>query len=262
MTDLIKYLFIGIIFYILFAAGKEGFALTSDIVASKSALDPNKFYFKGTRKVSNTVTPAANGGAGCQEFPDEVYKVAPPTNAVCKGDNSPDYYTFTTTALQGYDLNPKKFVSPPAFIRNRAGKRCMNAFGSNYQNGTKVGQYGGGNNQNCENGNNSKWMYDGNNIISVANPSMCVYHSDGNNGAQIILWQCRASQAPNGKPVWSYLPDGAFINNETGKALTIFNNDKFNDREFVQWDYNGGVNDDQKWDIMWGYGPNDFYNFG
>jgi hypothetical protein len=260
MTDRLKYLLIILILYFVIRSVREPFmALTADIFTNKNQLDPSKFYYKGTRKVSNTVTPSANGGVNCQEFPETVYKQAPPVNAVCKGDNSPNYYTFDQSALPGYDHRPMKFQN--AFIRNRRGQRCMNAFGNSYGNGTQVGQYGGGPNQNCDGGNNSKWTYDGINIISTAAPSFCLYHKDGNNGSEVALYQCRASNAAGGKPVWSYLPNGALINNEVNKALTVYNGQYNDDIKYVMWDYNGGVNDDQKWDIRWGYGPTDYWNF-
>jgi len=54
----------------------EHFVLTSNVVTDITQLDPNKMYFKGTRNTSATISPAANGGVGCTEFPAVVWMAA------------------------------------------------------------------------------------------------------------------------------------------------------------------------------------------
>lgn len=102
---LVLYLIGAFILYKLFVS-KEGFALGTDVITDSTKLDPRLLYYMGFRKTSNTKTPAINGGASCQEFPDVVYKPVPSTPAVCKttnvtGDNIDDNYIF------GFDPNNK-----------------------------------------------------------------------------------------------------------------------------------------------------------
>ena len=110
MTSIIIYLLIAYIFYKL-CISKEGFALSSgiisldDIKSGKASLDPTKQYFRGIRNVTSTTTPAINGGGGCAEYPDIVFKPAPKTDAVCKTwstDSLEDnMYIFDTKSLPG-----------------------------------------------------------------------------------------------------------------------------------------------------------------
>jgi hypothetical protein len=58
----------------------ENFALSpgiitlDDIRAGRATLDPNKQYFRGRRNTTSTITPQTNGGRGCPEYPDIVFK--------------------------------------------------------------------------------------------------------------------------------------------------------------------------------------------
>jgi len=110
MTSMIIYLLIAYIFYKL-CISKEGFALSTgiisldDIKSGKATLDPAKQYFRGIRNTTSTTTPAINGGKGCTEYPDVVFKPVPKTDAVCKTWNTDslqdNMYIFDTTALPG-----------------------------------------------------------------------------------------------------------------------------------------------------------------
>jgi hypothetical protein len=58
----------------------ENFALSpgiitlDDIRGGRSTLDPNKQYFRGRRNTTSTTKPQINGGTGCPEYPDIVFK--------------------------------------------------------------------------------------------------------------------------------------------------------------------------------------------
>lgn len=107
---IVIYAIIAFIFYKVFIK-KESFALSTgiitldDIRAGRATLDPTKQYFRGIRNVTSTTTPAINGGQGCTEYPDVVFKPVPATDAVCKTwtnatlDDS--MYIFDTTAQPG-----------------------------------------------------------------------------------------------------------------------------------------------------------------
>lgn len=67
---------------------KEKFALSSgiisldDIKSGKAMLDPAKQYYRGIRNTTSTITPQKNGGAGCAEYPDIVFKPVPPATVI------------------------------------------------------------------------------------------------------------------------------------------------------------------------------------
>ena len=67
---------------------KEKFALSSgiisldDIKAGRATLDPNRQYYRGIRNVTSTITPPTNGGQGCTEYPDVVFKPVPPATVI------------------------------------------------------------------------------------------------------------------------------------------------------------------------------------
>jgi hypothetical protein len=106
----IIYALLAYIFYKMFI-NKEGFALSTgiitldDIKAGRATLDPTKQYYRGIRNVTSTTTPAINGGQGCTEYPDVVFKPVPSTNAVCKtwtnATLEDSMYIFDTTAQPG-----------------------------------------------------------------------------------------------------------------------------------------------------------------
>jgi hypothetical protein len=52
----------------------ERFALSGTNFIDPSQLDPNKYYKIGTLSISNTISPAQNGGIPCPEFPKVIYK--------------------------------------------------------------------------------------------------------------------------------------------------------------------------------------------
>jgi hypothetical protein len=103
-------LLVAYIFYKMFIS-KEAFALSpgiitlDDIKAGRATLDPNKQYFRGIRNTTSTTTPQMNGGTGCPEYPDVVFRMVPATNAVCKtwsnSDLQDNMYIFETTAQPG-----------------------------------------------------------------------------------------------------------------------------------------------------------------
>jgi len=89
---------------------REGYyALGSDTFIDVTLLDPTKFYYKGTRKTSATITPGQNGGTTCSEFPDVVYQIAPAINATCQPDIQNSFYTFDTTSVKGNVIYPRFF---------------------------------------------------------------------------------------------------------------------------------------------------------
>ena len=99
-------------FFAIFPAGA-----TSDV----TLLNPNVYYTVGTRKTSNTTTPAQNGGTNCTEFPPNIYFPAAVVNAICAMpsytptslastvDNV--YYNIDNVAVLGNTYN-KLFLSP------------------------------------------------------------------------------------------------------------------------------------------------------
>ncbi len=108
--QMVIYALAAYIFYRLFIR-KEGFALSSGIISltdlqsGKVTLDPTKQYFRGIRNTTSTTTPQINGGRGCPEYPDVVFKPVPSTDAVCKtwsmSDLQDSMYNFETTAQPG-----------------------------------------------------------------------------------------------------------------------------------------------------------------
>ena len=78
-TKLIIYVLIAYIFYKLFITKEEfdlspGIITLDDIRAGRATLDPNKQYFRGRRNTTSTTKPQINGGTGCPEYPDIVFK--------------------------------------------------------------------------------------------------------------------------------------------------------------------------------------------
>lgn len=75
---------------------KETFALSTgiisldDIRAGRATLDPNIQYYRGIRNVTSTITPSSNGGKGCVEYPDVVFKPVPPSTTI-SGSNGWKY---------------------------------------------------------------------------------------------------------------------------------------------------------------------------
>jgi hypothetical protein len=67
---------------------KEHFALSTgiitldDIRAGRARLDPTKQYYRGIRNTTSTITPQTNGGRGCVEYPDVVFKEVPPATVI------------------------------------------------------------------------------------------------------------------------------------------------------------------------------------
>ena len=108
--QLIIYALLAYVFYKVFIS-KEGFALSTGIIpladlqSGKVTLDPTKQYYRGIRNTSSTITPQINGGKGCTEYPDVVFKPVPATDAVCRTWSYPDLqdnmYNFDTTAYPG-----------------------------------------------------------------------------------------------------------------------------------------------------------------
>jgi hypothetical protein len=108
--QLIIYALLAYFFYKIFIS-KEGFALSTGIIpladlqSGKVTLDPTKQYYRGIRNTSSTITPQINGGKGCTEYPDVVFKPVPATDAVCRTWSYPDLqdnmYNFDTTAYPG-----------------------------------------------------------------------------------------------------------------------------------------------------------------
>jgi hypothetical protein len=80
-------------------------------------LDQNTYYIVGTRKISNTTSPAQNGGEACPvEFPQTIYVEAPVRPADCiTRDSNPvlddTYYEMGTTAIQGITIFPRYFTT-------------------------------------------------------------------------------------------------------------------------------------------------------
>lgn len=112
----------------------EKFALSSKVFTDVTALDPSKFYYRGTRAVSNTVSPAQNGGTTCQEFPTEVYMLAEAINATCKGEIQDSFYNFDDVAVKATVLYPRFFaVSTPIFntTTKPTGYRWITFYGNN-----------------------------------------------------------------------------------------------------------------------------------
>jgi hypothetical protein len=70
----------------------ENFSLP--LVDASSNIDPDKWYFVGTRVKSRTLTEATGSGLPCVEFPGTVYKEAEPVNATCR-ENTVDNYSFS-----------------------------------------------------------------------------------------------------------------------------------------------------------------------
>ncbi len=109
-TQMAIYALLAYIFYKLFI-NKEGFALSSgiitldDIKAGRATLDPNKQYFRGIRNTTSTTIPQVNGGKGCIEYPDVVFKQVPSTDAVCKpwttAELQDSMYIFETQSYPG-----------------------------------------------------------------------------------------------------------------------------------------------------------------
>ncbi len=95
---------LGLIAYYKPLSEKFNFALDLGTTVNKSDLDPTKYYLIGKRNTSNTSTPSRNGGKDCTEFPEIAYKLAPPTDAVCKDNIMNDYYTWVDTQVSGKDI--------------------------------------------------------------------------------------------------------------------------------------------------------------
>jgi hypothetical protein len=80
---------------------KEHFALSTgiitldDIKAGRVSLDPTKQYYRGIRNTTSTITPQTNGGKGCVEYPDVVFKEAPKPVGITSNTNGWTYYKNT-----------------------------------------------------------------------------------------------------------------------------------------------------------------------
>ncbi len=98
------FLLLGLIVYYKPLSENFNFALDMGTTVNKKDLDPTKYYLIGKRNTSNTTTPSRNGGTDCEEFPEIAYKLAPPTNAVCKDNIMNDYYTWVDTQVSGKDI--------------------------------------------------------------------------------------------------------------------------------------------------------------
>jgi hypothetical protein len=66
----------------------EYFALSPGIFTDVTTLDSTKSYLVGRLTTKNTTTPAQNGGKGCQEYPETVYKLYVPPPIDCDIDVS------------------------------------------------------------------------------------------------------------------------------------------------------------------------------
>ncbi len=71
-----------------------GIITLDDIKAGRATLDPNKQYYRGIRNTTSTITPQTNGGKGCVEYPDVVFKEAPKPVGL-SGNNGWTYYKNT-----------------------------------------------------------------------------------------------------------------------------------------------------------------------
>jgi len=79
----------------------EYFALSTgiisldDIKTGRVSLDPTKQYYRGIRNTSSTIAPQKNGGKGCVEYPDVVFKQAPKPVGITSNINGWTYYKNT-----------------------------------------------------------------------------------------------------------------------------------------------------------------------
>jgi len=70
-----------------------GIISLDDIKSGKASLDPAKQYFRGIRNTTSTTTPQKNGGKGCVEYPDIVFKEVKPVGIT--SSNGWTYYKNT-----------------------------------------------------------------------------------------------------------------------------------------------------------------------
>jgi len=270
MKTLVKVALFALIFYFLFWRPREDFALPTNAVTDWKLLKPELYYFKGVRKVSNTIEKPMNGGKECQEFNEVVYTVAPAVDAKCRGENDIAYYNLETVSKKGKDIileieKPTPFKE--AFVRNNFGGRCWNVEGGSKDDNARLVQYGGGKGYDCEGSWNNIFTYDGNNIINK-NSGKCFYPGgttlNSANAAEIKQAPCRASQAPGGLPVWTFNPaKGYWKSNETGKCVGIYGglNNLGNDTPLIMWDC---IENDQtqNYGVFYNQYPGSYYNFG
>jgi hypothetical protein len=155
---------INIILYMLIQKRKEAFALSSGTVLG-TAIDPNKFYFVGTRSVSNTKTPAQFGGTECSEFPGSVFKLQAAVNAVCVGENDDKHYTFGDKPLPGVMLMNQDFN-----IQSEQSKFCWDIGGADKKAlGASVIQW------DCYDGDVNQFRYDpATKAIKNVNSGLCL----------------------------------------------------------------------------------------
>jgi hypothetical protein len=218
-----------IVMYILLAYlgykllfSKEGFAFSTNTTDDPTKLDLGKYYVVGKRTVSNTVTPATNGGKGCDEYKETAYQLAPAKDAVCKGEIMDSYYTFgaESTSKVGAKLFPFKVQynrAPAFYIHPQGGAVTPGDM-------TKLVWFTGFTDKSPKNG---FTMADDGTIRHSGSTDLCV----GRGGADVAEL---SKGACDGNHKYDVLPNGALKHQKSGLCLMAYE-DTVSNGNFVKF---------------------------